>query len=149
MTYSLPFGTQLIGQVEKALGAILERLLAGSGVTEPEWVALSVLSAGDDSADEESAVQRTAAALKVDRETARSCLDRLEAHGLLGPAEGAQGTFAVTSSGRAFHASLRVRIGEIVTRLWGDLPADELVVSATVLNTVLSRADTELARLAA
>ena len=31
MASALPFGTQLLGQVEKTLNAILERLLAGSG----------------------------------------------------------------------------------------------------------------------
>jgi hypothetical protein len=30
------FGTQVIGQTEKALNAILERQLAGTGLTEPQ-----------------------------------------------------------------------------------------------------------------
>ena len=36
------FGTQLIGQTEKALNAILDQQLAGTGLTEPQWVTLTI-----------------------------------------------------------------------------------------------------------
>ena len=36
------FGTQLIGQTEKTLNAILDRLLAGSGLDESQWITLTV-----------------------------------------------------------------------------------------------------------
>jgi hypothetical protein len=36
------FGTQLIGQTEKTLNAILGRLLARTGLTEPQWVTLTI-----------------------------------------------------------------------------------------------------------
>ncbi|MEQ6902113.1 hypothetical protein ABLM29_13410, partial [Nocardioides sp. YIM 152588] len=34
------FGPQLIGATEKTLSALLRHELAGSGLTEPEWVTL-------------------------------------------------------------------------------------------------------------
>ena len=42
MSTTPTFGTQLIGQTEKTLNAILGRLLAGTGLSEPEWVTLTV-----------------------------------------------------------------------------------------------------------
>jgi hypothetical protein len=34
--------TRVIGQAEKTLGAILGRQLAGTGLTEPQWVILTL-----------------------------------------------------------------------------------------------------------
>jgi hypothetical protein len=42
--------TQVIGQTEKTLGAILDRQLAGTGLTEPQWVTLVVTVASDGTA---------------------------------------------------------------------------------------------------
>jgi hypothetical protein len=36
------FGAQVLGQTEKALNAILARQLAGTGLTEPQWVTLTL-----------------------------------------------------------------------------------------------------------
>jgi hypothetical protein len=47
-----PFGAQLIGQTEKTLNAILFRLLDGTGLTEPQWIAL-VLACRDGQATAE------------------------------------------------------------------------------------------------
>lgn len=38
----IPFGPQLIGRTEKALNALLDRELSGTGLTEPQWVALTL-----------------------------------------------------------------------------------------------------------
>ena len=149
MAQDLPFGTQLLGQVEKTLNAILGRLLAGTGLTEPQWVTLNVVLATGEPLAIADAAQRTAAALKVDGEIARTHLNALvDAGFLVSPEEAAGGSTAVTAGGRAFHASMRAQIGELTARLWGDVPSHDLAVAADVLNTVLDRAGTELARLA-
>jgi DNA-binding MarR family transcriptional regulator len=149
MSKDLAFGTQLLGQVEKTLNAILGRLLAGSGMTEPQWVALNVVLAAGEPLVPADAVQRVAAALKVDLDTARGCLDALEARGFLATSSDAAGDTEVNANGRAFHAAVRARVEELTGRLWGDVPADELAVAADVLNTVLRRSSNELARLTA
>jgi DNA-binding MarR family transcriptional regulator len=147
MPQDVPFGTQLLGQVEKTLNAILGRLLAGSGVTEPQWVTLNVVLATGEPLAIADAAQRTAAALKVDGETARTHLTALvDAGFLVPPEEAADGRTAVTASSRALHASMRAQIGELTARLWGDVPSHDLAVAADVLNTVLDRAGIELAR---
>ncbi|MEV0720971.1 hypothetical protein AB0H87_41125, partial [Asanoa sp. NPDC050611] len=64
------FSAQLLGRTEKALNAILDRLLAGIEVTEPQWVALTLtVTAGGAPADVVTA--RIADALKVDAPAAR------------------------------------------------------------------------------
>ena len=40
-----PFSTQVIGQAEKTLNAILQRQLAGTGLTEPQWITLTLTAA--------------------------------------------------------------------------------------------------------
>jgi hypothetical protein len=42
MTAPPTFGTPVIGQTEKALNAILHRQLAGTSLTEPQWVTLTL-----------------------------------------------------------------------------------------------------------
>jgi len=42
MSTTPTFSTQLVGRTEKTLNAILARLLAGTGLTEPQWVTLTL-----------------------------------------------------------------------------------------------------------
>ncbi len=149
MAQDLTFGTQLLGQVEKPLNAILGRMLAGSSVSEPQWVALTVLLAAGEPLATGDAIQRAAAALKIDEENARAHLDALVEAGFLVTGQDAGASTAVTASGRTFHASVRARIAELTACLWGDVPSGDLAVTEKVLNTVLHRAGTELARLSA
>lgn len=37
---TVPFGPVLVGQTEKTLQALLRRTLAGTGLSEPQWVTL-------------------------------------------------------------------------------------------------------------
>jgi hypothetical protein len=50
MSTAPTFSTQLIGQTEKTLNAILGRLLAGTGLSEPQWVTAKQLFDVSDSA---------------------------------------------------------------------------------------------------
>jgi DNA-binding MarR family transcriptional regulator len=145
MSTEVPFGPQLLGQVEKSLGALLGRMLAGSGITEAEWVTLSVLMASDLPLPPDEAAQRAARALKVEAGTAEDHLGALAQAGLLTRPGQVGGGMTVTARGRAFHTSMRHQIAELTTRLWGDLPASDLELTATVLNAVLRRAAAELA----
>jgi hypothetical protein len=44
---------------------------------------------------------------------------------------------------------VRGSVTETTERLWGDLPADDLATAGRVLNTILGRANAELAAAAA
>jgi DNA-binding MarR family transcriptional regulator len=140
---SIPFGTQLIGQTEKSLNAILDRELAGSGVTEPQWVALvfAVLAGG--TTDRAQLVARIAAALKSADDAAEARIAELTDAGLLAASVDDE-QVNVTDAGQSMHSGIRERVVEITQRLWGDLPAEELETAGRVLNTVLERANAEL-----
>jgi DNA-binding MarR family transcriptional regulator len=142
MSANQTFSTQILGQTEKALGAILDRQLAGTGLTEPQWVTLSlaVLTGRPVAADEFTS--RTAGVLKVDQGAARVHVDALIEHGL---AQVSENEFTLTEAGRDLHARVRGNIAGITERLWGDLAPADLATAGRVLGIVLDRANAELA----
>lgn len=52
----------------------------------------------------------------------------------------------VTDAGTRLHAQIRAANNELVERLWGDLPGDELATAARVLGSILDRANAELGK---
>src|SRR5512142_1992272 len=58
--------TQVIGQAESALGALLEPLLAGAGITFQQWLVLTVTAASGGRADRGQLVARISGARKVE-----------------------------------------------------------------------------------
>ncbi|GAA1848097.1 MarR family winged helix-turn-helix transcriptional regulator [Asanoa iriomotensis] len=129
------FSAQLLGRTEKALNAILDRLLADIGVTEPQWVALTLtITAGD-----APVVAQIAHALKVDEAAARRRLDELADAGLVRVESG--GGAVATEEGVARWQRVRAATGPITQQLWGDLPEADLAAAGRVLTTVLARAD--------
>jgi hypothetical protein len=134
------FTTQTIGRAEKALNGILCRELAGTGLTEPDWVTL-VLTSIDDGGPRDALVARLAAAFKTAPADADAQVSAVVARGLVtGGRE-----IALTAAGRALHGRISGRIAEITARLWGDLPSADLETAGRVLETVRVRADAELA----
>ena len=68
---------QVIGQTEKALNAILERLLAGTGLTEPQWVALTLTVMSGGAVDHDQLIGRVAGVLKVSEAQAQARIAEL------------------------------------------------------------------------
>lgn len=127
---------RVIGETEKTLNAFLGRLLAGTGVTEPQWVILSVAVAGGGSVTP----QQAAFALKLTKPQAQDQLGQLTAAGYL-----TDGT-SVTQRARDLFSQVRAATQEITERLWGDLPAEDLATAGRVLSIITERANAELAR---
>jgi hypothetical protein len=100
-----PFGSSLIGQTEKALNAILDKQLAGTGMTEPQWVTLTV--AGGGSADRGQLIGRVVAALKVRDAEAESLIAELATAQLLPASDGDASRVEVTDAGRQLHRRIR------------------------------------------
>ncbi|MBU2664912.1 hypothetical protein KOI35_15525 [Actinoplanes bogorensis] len=124
---TIPFGPQLVGRTEKALNALLMRRLAGSGVSEPQWVALTLTATGGN--------ENLAEALRVDEAAARAHVDALIAAGLAD----ASGTKA-TEDGMRLWRAVRAETAELTAKLWGDIPEADQATAARVLNTILTRA---------
>lgn len=139
------FGTQLIGKTEKALNAILDRQLAGTGLTEPQWVTLTLAVMSGGTIDQGPFLSRIAGAMKISHAEARARIDELAAAQLLQVPEDDGSPVSVTDAGSQLHARIRTAVTEITERLWGDLPADDLNIAGRVLATVLDRANSELA----
>ncbi len=139
-----PFGTALVGQVENAFGAILERQLSGTGLSAPQWITLTVAIRSGGTLERDQLTRRVAGARKVGDAEARACVDELTAAGLVAVPADRPAEITVTDAGRQLHAGVESAVIEITNRLWGDLPADELTSAARVLNTVLARANDEL-----
>lgn len=133
------FGVQVIGQTEKALNAILARELEGSGITEAQWIALTLTVTSDGTLTGDELVERIAGVLKVDRAVARERVTELNAADLV--ATGYDNTVSATERGRAQWGEVRTATTRIADGLWGDLPEEDLATAGRVLTTVLGRAN--------
>jgi DNA-binding MarR family transcriptional regulator len=138
MTTTVPtaapaLSTQVIGQTEKALNAILERQLAGTDITEPQWVALTltVVSGG---LPADALVERVSSVLKIEQSAAGRRIAELVAANLVHTTP--DGTTEATEHGKARWTHVRAAITQITERLWGDLPEQDLATAGRVLNTV-------------
>jgi hypothetical protein len=145
MSTTPPFGTQVIGQTEKALNAILDRQLAGTGLTEPQWVTLNVAIASGGTVDRDQLTGRVAGALKISDAEAQARITELAAAQLLDAPDDESSPVKLTDAGQQLHGQIRAAVTPITQRLWGDLPAEDLATTGRVLSTILERANTELA----
>jgi len=144
-TTAQAFGTALIGQTEKALNAILDGQLAGTGITEPQWVTLTLTVVGGGTLDRAELIHRVSGATKVSQASVVDRITELTAAGFLH--ERGDGRVQVTDEGQARWAEVRAAIGPITQRLWGDLPAEDLATAGRVLSIVLDRATAVLVSL--
>jgi DNA-binding MarR family transcriptional regulator len=131
---------QLIGQTEKAMNAILNRILAGA-VTEPQWVTLVLTARNAGPADADLFPGTVAHALQVDQATAADHIGQLVTKGLVCAADG---TITLTAAGQQLLDQVRGQTGALTRRLWGDLPAADHEATRRLLGTVLERARAEL-----
>ena len=137
--------TRVIGQAEKTLNAILGRQLAGTGLTEPQWVILTLAVTGGGAAERDRFTGMVADTLKIsEAEAAARVGDMVTARQLTITDQGSAVT--VTGAAQQLHSRIRTAITEITQRLWGDLPAEDLATAGRVLAIITERANAELAR---
>lgn len=150
MSTAIPFGTQLVGQTENAFGAILDRELAGTALTRHHWVALTVAVMSGGAISRDRLTGRIAGALKLSAEAADAQVAELTVAHLLDTTQDERHSHVqVTDEGRELHSRVRSAVGQVTERLWGDIPDADLATATRVLNTVLERANAELASSAA
>lgn len=140
----IPFGTQLIGQTENALGAILDRQLDGSGLSRRHWVPLTLAVMSGDVPDRAQLIGRVCAALNLAPEDVAVRIAELAAANMLTLSD--DESVIVTDEGWNLHTRVRAAVGEITERLLADLSAADLEAAGRVLNTVLDRAYAQLDR---
>lgn len=146
-----PLNTQVIGQTESALGALLEPLLADAGITFQQWLVLTIAAASGGRTDRGQLVARIAAARKVDPTEVASAIAELTAAGLAvtelataGLAT-ATGLLALTDSGQDVYQRIRGAIEELNAELFA-FPPEDLATAGRILSVVTERANAVLAR---
>lgn len=135
-----PLSTQVIGQAESALGALMEPLLADSDITFHQWLVLTVTAASGGSADRGQLVARISDARKVSASAIEEAIAELAAAGLVT----AEGPVAFTDAGQGAYRRVRGAVEEITAGLF-DFPAEELAAAGRVLSIVTARANAILA----
>ncbi|MFI6263504.1 MarR family winged helix-turn-helix transcriptional regulator [Micromonospora sp. NPDC051006] len=136
---------QIIGLAHYATRSLLERELAGLGLTFQQSLALNAVAAEDGAVEPAHLVQRMTGALKIDASAVLAVVGDLTDAGLLGRAPAGGSGLALTDPGRAVQRRVAEAVTAITTRLYGDIPADDLAVAGRVLTLVRQRADAELA----
>jgi hypothetical protein len=101
------FGAQLIGQTEKALNAILDQQLAGTGLTEPQWVTLTIAVMGGGTMAPDQLLSRVAGALQISHAEARTRIEELAVTQLLELPKDGRPPVGVTEAGSRLHARIR------------------------------------------
>ena len=145
MSTTPAFSTQVIGQTENALGALMNRVLARTGGTFRQWVALNLTVASGGVIGRGLLVSRMTGALKIDDPAALAAIAELTASHLMEPVPGEDSRVGLTDAGQERYKEIRTAIGEISARLYGDLPPDDLETAGRVLATITARANAELA----
>jgi DNA-binding MarR family transcriptional regulator len=145
MSTTPTFSAQLLGQTEKAANAILDRLLAEPGLTEPQWVTLTLTAISEGSLDSDQLREQVAGSLKVEDAHARALITELADAQLLHLSDDERAPVALTDAGHEVYTQIRAQVSEITQRLWGDLATADLATAGRVLSTVLARANAQLA----
>jgi hypothetical protein len=135
---------QVIGQAEKTLNAILDRLLAGPGLTEAQWITLTLTAGGAGSGGHDQLVTQVAHGLKVDEAQASAHVAELAAAQLVQDA-GDGAPVRLTEDGKRVHGQIRAGAAQVTERLWGDLPVADLATAGRILSIITDRANAELA----
>jgi hypothetical protein len=131
-----PFGPQLIGETEKTLNALLQQLLAGTGLSEAQWVTLRL--AGMISGDVDSQRLADEVTDRAHLRDAADLVDQLARRDLLNDGH-------LTNEGRALIAGVQARITEKTAPIWRDLPDADVDATTRVLNEVVTRSRALLA----
>ncbi|MBD5785335.1 MarR family transcriptional regulator [Cellulosimicrobium terreum] len=123
----IPFGPPLVGQTEKALGALLRTVLAPHHLTETQWVTLRLT--------EQNAGRTGLPQLVRDRAQvpdAGEVLAELTRRGLV---DGS----GLTPQGCATVAAVGAQVTELTAPIWAALSAEDSATAGRVLNTVLQQ----------
>ncbi|MFD3652824.1 MarR family winged helix-turn-helix transcriptional regulator [Streptomyces sp. NPDC058620] len=145
MSSTVTVNGQIIGQAHYATRAVLERLLAESGTTFHQCVALNATAENGGTTERAALVARMTGTLRIDRATADTVLTELTSAGLLEEAPGDDSRLVFTEAGRERQTDIRTGSAAISARLYAGLPADELAAAGRVLTAVTARANAELA----
>ncbi|MBJ7005742.1 MULTISPECIES: MarR family transcriptional regulator [Streptomyces] len=135
-----------LGLAHYAARGVLEHVLAQHGITFQQQVVLRAAVTADTPQTPDDLITQVQGSLKADPAHLRATLDELLAKQLL-VADGAH--LRSTDAGHELLAAVGAETAPITARIWGGIPAEDLVAAGRVLALVTERANTELAALTA
>jgi hypothetical protein len=135
----------IVGQAEKAHGAVLRMVLAGTTLDEQQWITVQFADGAGASISRDDLIGRVTAAAKFDAWAVDRAVTALIGTSLLEPRPGADDQLAVTPAGRELVAALRARIGGLIEGAYGSVPSADRATAARVLVTITARLSADLA----
>jgi DNA-binding MarR family transcriptional regulator len=133
---------QIIGQAESAHKPILDRILARTGTTPNQWFALTLTAGNGGAIESGQLVARLTGARKIEDAQVAAAIAELTAAQLMEARAGQR--LRLTDAGQARHLEIRAAVDEVVVRVYGDIPAEDLATAARVLRLITARLDAEL-----
>jgi DNA-binding MarR family transcriptional regulator len=140
MTTPPTLTTRTIGETEKALRAVLGRVLDGTGIDYVTWVALVMVARARSPITSTALLEQLSDALKIDEDTAGSVLHRLAAKGLVEEST----TLSLTPDGAATFARLSYAVERVTAQIWSGLDQADLEAAHRVHTTLIQRANAVL-----
>lgn len=144
MTTAPTLNGQIIGQTERATRAVFDLVLADADISFESWVTLNLVATPGE-LSEESLLEQLVTGLRVSPAIAHDATGDGRRRGLIT----GDTTIRPTPAGSELFERITAGIAGIADRLYGDIPADDLVTARRVLEIVTARARQELARAAA
>ena len=136
---------QVIGQAHYATRALLETVLAPTGTTFNQSVALNAVAGGGEVVEHGALVARMTGTLKIDESAVLATIGELAESKLLETLPGDTSRLRLTEAGRTLNGRIRAAVAEITERLYGGLPAEDLQTAGRLLTLVTARANAALA----
>ena len=140
-----PADARMLGLAHYAARAVLESVLVRHGVGFQQQITLRPVALAAGPVDRGRLAADTAAALKVDEDSVQGTVDELITAGLLGTDAS---DVRITDAGRELFERITKETSAATTRVWGDIPEEDLLAAGRVLTLVTERADAELAAVA-
>jgi DNA-binding MarR family transcriptional regulator len=130
---------QIVGQAEKAHKPFLDRILAPTGTTMSQWVALKFTAVSGGAADRDQLINRIGGALRIDDAAVLAVIAELINAELLKDVPGEGSRVGFTDAGQALYQQINGAIEEVIARVYGDIPVDDLATAARVLTLITTR----------
>jgi DNA-binding MarR family transcriptional regulator len=127
----------LIGQTERALGALMRPVLNRNGATFHQWVVLGVTTTNGGSMGRGDLNAYVTDSLQVDLDAVDATIAELAAAGLLETST--ESVVALNVAGRKRSDELRAAVSATSAPLFADIPDDDLAAARRVLTTVAER----------
>jgi hypothetical protein len=134
---------QIVGQAENAHLPVLARILARTGTTKNQWVALNITTAAGGTVDHDHLTARLIGALKIDNLAAAAAVDELTTAGMLVELPGEKSRVGLTDAGRARYGEIRSAVDEVIGRVYSDIPTADLETAGRVLTLITTRLNAE------